>query len=156
MDANSLITLFGQEAGTSLALGEAGTLALAFEGGPTLQIEHDPALDVLHCYAVLGAAPADPARGAALCRQMLEANAFGRDTGGATLGLDAATGEIILSRRLELAWADTAQLRAVVESMAAVAQDWRQRLDGAVSAVSAAAPPAADTAFSMHSLGLRA
>ncbi|KAB0614667.1 type III secretion system chaperone [Castellaniella defragrans] len=132
MDASSLISLFGQEAGTPLALNEAGTASLAFESGPVLHLEHDPQLDALHCYVVLGRAPADPARRHAVYQQMLAANAFGRDTDGAALGLDEVTGELLLSRRLELARADTAWLRATVESMAAVAADWQRRLDGSV------------------------
>lgn len=153
MDAHSLITLFGQEAGVPLALGESGTVALAFEGGPTVQLEHDPGADALHCYVVIGQAPADAARGAALCRQLLQANAFGRDTDGATLGLDEGTGEIILSRRLELARADAAWLRATVESMVAVAQAWQQRL---ADAVAAPAPPAGAVLFAMPDPGMRA
>ena len=130
MDASSLISLFGQEAGVALALNEAGTASLAFESGPVLHLEHDPQADALHCYVVLGQAPADPMRRHDVFRRMLAANAFGRDTDGATLGLDEVTGELLLSRRLELPRADTAWLRAVVESMAAVAADWQGRLDG--------------------------
>lgn len=128
MDAFTLVALFGQESGTSLALGESGTAALAFENGPTLHLEHDPAADLLHCYAVIGQAPADAERRQTLFRQMLAANAFGRDTDGAALGLDEVSGDLVLSRRLELARADTAGLRATVESMAAVAAHWQAQL----------------------------
>ena len=151
MDVHSLIALFGQEAGVPLALGEAGTVALAFEGGPTVQLEHDPAIDALQCYAVIGRLPADAAGGAGLLRQLMQANAFGHDTDGATLGLDEVSGEIILSRRLELARADVAWLRATVESLVAVARTWAERLsEGAVSAPAAPRP-----AFSMPDPGMR-
>ncbi|MGE8547233.1 type III secretion system chaperone [Alcaligenes sp. Marseille-Q7550] len=131
MDANSLISLFGQETGTPLAFSEAGTLALAFEAGPTVQLEHDSLIDAIHCYVVLGQAPADPDARQDVFRRMLAANVFGHDTDGATLGLDEVTGELILSRRLELSYADTARLRAMLESMVPLALDWQQRLAGA-------------------------
>ena len=149
MDANSLVSLFGQEAGVPLTLGESRTVALAFESGPIVQIEHDPGLDVLHCYVVLGRFPVDALRCAALARLLLTANAFCRDTGGATLGLDSD--EIILSRRLAISRADTDCLRVTVESLVTVAQDWASRLDYA--------PPEPRTqamAFSMSDFGLRA
>lgn len=157
MDASSLISLFGQEAGIALALNDAGTAALAIEGGPTLHLEHDPQADVLHCYVVIGLVPADPARRQGVFRQMLAANVFGRDTAGATLGLDEVAGELVLSRRLELPRADTAWLRATVESMAAVAQDWRQRLAGVSPETGGSGGPATGAAsgFLPPDFGLR-
>lgn len=143
MDATSLVSLFGQEAGISLALGDAGTVALVFEQGPTLNLEHDKAEDLLHCYVVLGAEPADGARRAELHRELLAANAYGQDTAGATLGLDDSTGEIVLSRRIELARADTAVLRQVIETLVPVAVAWQQRLAGSAEPVGAPLSPAA-------------
>ncbi len=145
MEASSLISLFGQEAGVALALNETGTASLAFETGPVLHLEHDPQADALHCYVVLGQTPADPMRRHDVFRRMLAANAFGRDTDGATLGLDEVTGELLLSRRLELARADTAWLRAIVESMAAVAADWQGRLDGTARDDASPAAPGGST-----------
>lgn len=148
MDAQSLVSLFGQEAGVSLALGTSGTVALAFEAGPTVQIEHDAALDALHCYIVLGRFPADAARAAALARMLLQGNAFGRDTDGASLGLDAE--EIVLSRRLELSRADTTWLRSTVESLVSVALEWQPKLEAPAPAAPAGAIP-----FNMPHFGLR-
>ncbi|MFC4297796.1 type III secretion system chaperone [Castellaniella hirudinis] len=148
MDVSSLISLFGQEAGVNLTLSEAGTASLAFESGSVLHLEHDPQADALHCYVVLGQAPADPMRRHDVFRRMLAANAFGRDTDGATLGLDEVTGELLLSRRLDLSYADTACLRAAVESMVAVAADWQGRLNGADPT------PASDAAEGMSPSGV--
>lgn len=128
MDAHTLVSLFGQDAGTPITLNEAGTAALVFEDGPTLNLEHDPGSDTLQCYVVIGPAPTDPDQRQAMFRQLLVANLFGRDTDGATLGLDETTGELVLSRRLELPRADTAWLRTTIESMATVAAQWQQRL----------------------------
>lgn len=122
MDADALIRLFGQETGVPLVLGDNGTLALAFEAGPTVQVEHDADANVLHCYVVLGSFSTDPERRAALSLSMLQANAFCRGTGGATFGVD--NGEIVLSRCLELGRADSDWLRTTVESIVMVANDW--------------------------------
>ena len=149
MDANSLIGLFGQETGVPLTLGETGTVALAFESGLTVQIEYDPALDALHCYVVLAPFPAESERCAALMRSMLQANAFCRGTDGATLGVDAS--EIILSRRLELARADTQWLRTTIESLIVVASDWIATLGGALSE-----PQQFVNSFDMPDFNLRA
>ncbi len=150
MDAFTLVALFGQESGTPLTLGASGTAALAFENGPTLHLEHDPASDILHCYAVLGSAPADAEQRGELFRRLLAANAFGRDTDGAALGLDEISGDLVLSRRLELAHADTASLRATVASMAAVAAHWQAQL-GQSAVDNTDATPAA-----MPDFGIRA
>jgi hypothetical protein len=149
MDAHTLVSLFGQEAGVALALGESRTVALAFEGGPTVQIEHDLSLDALHCYVVIGPFPVELQRGAALSRLLLQANAFGRDTDGAILGVDAD--EIIVSRRLELGRADTAWLRTTVESLVGIAKQWQTRINEAGIATEPNPLPS-----SMPDLGMRA
>lgn len=156
MDASNLISLFAQETGVDLSLSEAGTASLIFESGPALNLEHDPQLDVLHCYVVLGQAPADPMRRHEVFRQMLAANAFGRDTDGATLGLDEVTGELLLSRRLELSRADTAWLRTTVESMAAVAADWQTRLNGSTPEAASDASSPLVSSVMPPDFGLRA
>jgi hypothetical protein len=137
MDASSLVALFGQEAGVPLALGASRTAALSFKEGPTVQIEHDPSHDALHCYVVIGRFPAEPERGMAMARLLLQANAFGRDTEGAVLSIDAD--EIVLSCCLELAYADTTALRAVIESLVAIGQDWQSRLNDTAPAASSSA-----------------
>lgn len=122
MDAKTLISDFGREAGVPLSLGESNTVAIAVEDGPVVELEYDPDMDVLHCYVVLDTITADTEKAATLYRSMLQANAFCSETDGATLGLDA--GEIILSRRLELAWTNIELLTAVVQSLATIARNW--------------------------------
>lgn len=159
MDAHTLVSLFGQDAGAPIALNQDGTAALAFENGPTLNLEHDPGTDSLQCYIIIGQAPADAERRQTVFRQLLAANLFCRDTDGATLGLDDITGELVLSRRLELSRADTAWLRTTIESMVAVASEWQQRLCApSADAQNRQAPAATDSALppeSMPGFGLR-
>lgn len=128
MDAHSLIALFGEESGVPLSLGESGTIDLVFGNDITLTLEHDEPQEILHAYVVLGQAPDDPEICLVLFRDLLSANTFGHDTDGATLSLDERTGEILLTRRLELIDANVSQLRRMVESMVDVAASWRERI----------------------------
>jgi hypothetical protein len=86
----------------------------------------------------------EPEQCLSLYRDMLAANAFGHETEGASLALDERSGEILLTRRLELADATVSQLRRVVEGMVDVAVNWRGKLDTlghAEPALSIAAKP---------------
>ena len=58
---------------------------------------------------------------------MLEANLFCHDTGGGSLGLDDATGEILLTRRVELVVADVGYLSEAIETLVAAAMQWKSR-----------------------------
>jgi hypothetical protein len=139
MDISSLIALFGEHAGTPLSLNPGGTLALAFDNDLTINLEHDASQDVLHLYAIVGQEPADHDARPAFYRQLLVANVFGHDTGGASLGVDDNSGEVLLTFRLPLAGADVAVLRDAVQSMVAAAAGWRGRLVAPVDAAAAAA-----------------
>ena len=129
MDATSLVSLFGQESGIPLTLGESGTVDLIFENDVTLTLEHDEPLDVMHCYVVLSQEPSDDAARLAVYRGLLTGNVFGHETEGATLAVDDLTGEILLTRRLELMDANVSQLRNVVQSMVSAAIVWREKLE---------------------------
>ncbi|OZI62086.1 type III secretion system chaperone [Bordetella genomosp. 11] len=128
MDAHKLIALFGEESGVPLTLGESGTIDLIFDNDVTVTLEHDDPQDMLHVYTVLGQEPAETEQQLALYRDMLSANAFGHETEGAALSLDDRTGEILLTRRLELADSTVTQLRRIVESMVDVSMSWREKL----------------------------
>ncbi|ARP83258.1 hypothetical protein CAL12_22170 [Bordetella genomosp. 8] len=128
MDAHKLIALFGEESGVPLTLGESGTIDLIFDNDVTVTLEHDDPQDMLHAYAVLGQEPVEADQRLTLYRDMLSANAFGHETEGAALSLDDRTGEILLTRRLELADATVIQLRRTVESMVDVSLSWREKL----------------------------
>ncbi|ARP89613.1 hypothetical protein CAL14_04375 [Bordetella genomosp. 9] len=128
MDARSLIALFGEESGVPLSLGESGTIDLIFENNITVTLEHDDAQDILHAYIVVGQEPVESTQCLALYRDMLCSNAFGHETEGATLALDERNGEILLTRRMELADATVSQLRRIVETMVDVGVVWKEKI----------------------------
>ena len=88
-----------------MSLSEAGTLALQFENDVILNLEHASSEDALHLYVIVGEDPYDDDERLALYGGMLEANLFCHDTAAARW-LDDATGEILLTRRVELVVAD--------------------------------------------------
>ncbi|WP_187394990.1 type III secretion system chaperone [Pigmentiphaga aceris] len=139
MDISSLIALFGEQAGTPLALNQGGTLALAFDNDLTVNLEHDASQDVLHLYVIVGQEPADYDARPAFYRELLVANVFGHDTGGASLGIDDVSGEVLLTLRLPLVSAEVGTLRDAVQSVVETANAWRERLAAPTRAVPAAA-----------------
>jgi hypothetical protein len=134
MEASTLVSLFGDESGTPLKLGPSGTLDLVFNDGPTVTLEHDDVEDTLHVYVVVGQEPPDTAQRYEIYQAMLNANVFGHETGGAQLGRDDITGELLLTQRLFLPDANVAALRRAVERAVHVARVWRDKLSGPVSA----------------------
>src|SRR5471032_566764 len=89
--------------GVSFSMNPGGTLALNFDQGININLEHDSEEDVMHIYSVLGEEPVDDGSRLDLYSAMLEANLFGHETEGATLAIDSATREILLTRRFDLA-----------------------------------------------------
>jgi hypothetical protein len=156
MDARSLIALFGEESGVPLVLGDSGTIDLIFENDITLTLEHDDPQDILHAYVVIGNEPLESDQCLALYRALLSANSFGHETEGATLSLDERTGEVLLTRRLELADAGVSQLRRIVETMVDVAVTWRDRINAPDRSVAMSGSATMDVSLQGRGPGLRA
>ena len=128
MDISNLIEMVGTRCGVSLSMPPGGTLSMTFEGDLAINLEHDIEQDVLHLYCVMGADPADDRSQLALYRQMLEANLFGHDTAGAALALDQGSGEVLLTRRVEIGALNGDLLHELLQSMARCATELKERL----------------------------
>ena len=98
----------------------------------------------LHLYMLLGAAPPADATSAGLYRRLLSANSFNEGTDGATIGMDEASGELVLSRRFELGGLDGVTLHAAALSMSAIASRWRACIAQASTAGSPRAAMSSD------------
>ncbi len=129
MDVHALLSLLGEKSGIPLTLSEVGTLALLFEGDVTLNLEYAASNDALYLYAVVGDIPYDDQARLSMYGAMLEANLFGHETGGGTLAVDDTTGELMLTRHIELAVADVEHLSRAIEQLVSAAAEWRKRLD---------------------------
>jgi len=104
MELPALLDEFGRTAGLGrVALNDEGVCRLVLDEDLTVDVEVAPeasrAAGSFFLHAVAGRLPAgdgDPG----LLKELLAANLFGRDTGGATLALDPDLGEVVLLREL--------------------------------------------------------
>lgn len=96
--------------------------------GNLLHVERGHRADRVHLYLLLGPAPAVDATSASLYRRLLGANAFNEGTDGATIGMDEASDEFVLSREFALADLDFDTLRDAAQSMSVIASRWRARI----------------------------
>ncbi len=130
MDANQILTSLGLTVGLpDLAFDGNGCARLLFDQRLAVDFEHDADAGSIHLYTVLGSSPAQGS-GEALYRRLLEGNFFGIQTQGATLSMDAARGEIILSRSVELDTISSVDFERVIEKFLAAAGHWQEALAG--------------------------
>lgn len=107
--------------GRPLSIGAEGTLELSFEDGVAVTLEWISD-DTLYLYAVMGRAPSD-AQG---LRMLLEAHFFGQIAGHTRFAIDPASGELLLTERLELAELPPHEMPGVVDAFLAEARRWRE------------------------------
>jgi hypothetical protein len=123
MEPTTLLKEYGMSVGLpALAFDAHGCARLRFESGADVNLEVDPAGDALHLYTVLGPVPPGPKE--QLYQRLLEANAFGADTSGACLSIDAPRNEFILCKRCGEEVRDAFMLAETIESFAAAAHNW--------------------------------
>ncbi|MBL8331473.1 MAG: type III secretion system chaperone, partial [Rubrivivax sp.] len=124
MDASSLIAELGRRIGhADFALSDLGTAALRIDGDLQLNLEHDEDERSLVLYLRLGAPPEHGRE--ALYARLLNANLFGRGSGGGHVGLDPARDELVLSRSLALDHTDGVALEAAVAALVDAARHLR-------------------------------
>jgi hypothetical protein len=129
MDVHTLVSQLGDRTGTPLALDEDGILTLMFENDVEVTMEYDDELNVLQLYAVIGEDPLDDDIRLTLYGTLLEANMAAGGISGGTLALDDESGELLLTREIDLAVADLDHLANATEAMAETAAQWRDILD---------------------------
>ncbi len=110
-----------------LALKPGEAMAIEFEEA-TVFLEHDAQDDGLHLYLVVAEAPWEESLKSGVYAWALEANLFGRWTDGCQLGLDGARGELVLSSRADLRYADPVALAHRLDAMLRTAFRCRQEL----------------------------
>lgn len=155
---DQLLLDLGQMAGLPqpLRFDEHGCARLVFDAHLGIDFERHADAGLIQVYCVLGPVPAEGRD--ALYQQLLEANLFGADTGGATLALDSEMGEVVLCRSVPADGMAAASFVQLVEQFASSAEDWKTRLAGhkAPIAPSAATPLQASSAMPDMGAFLRA
>ena len=129
--ANDLVAALARQLGIEgLALDDDGLRAFEIGEKMTVHLQADPASHEFVLYAVAGSLPADPP--AARLLELLNANRFWRDTGGATLSVDdERPPRVIMARRVSWVGTTPAEFNEAFATFVDYLADWWTRLDHA-------------------------
>ena len=144
--SDQLLLDLGQSAGLAqpLRFDEHGCARLLVDGHLAIDFERDDDAGLLQVYSVLGPLPAQGRE--ALLMQLLQANLFGADTGGAALAVDGDTDEVVLCRGVAAEDLAAPAFVQWIERLVAVAEHWKDRLAAWRPDADAAAGPNGGTA----------
>ena len=93
-----------------------------------VSFELSPHEDSIYIYAYLGDMPAGAPK--ALPAALLDANYLFRGTGGATIGMDEATGRVVMVRAADLSTLRQSTFQSLVEEFVNLAELWQKKLAG--------------------------
>ncbi len=113
----------------TLELDDRDSCSLDFDQQFAISLELDEDGETLHLSAALGAAPADLIDQLACFAAMLDANLFGRGTGGASLAYHADSGTLMLSRACFLTASDPDALVRAFSGFVSATEVWKARVD---------------------------
>ena len=119
--------LLGLEA---LEFDDRGICTLDFDDRFQTTLEVDEDGDTLHLYAVLGQAPEDAIDQLTCFAAMLDANLFGRGTGGAALAFDGESGSLMLSRSCSVTQPGSNGIASVFSAFVSATEFWQQQVAG--------------------------
>lgn len=126
--AQALLAAFGDKLGLpQLGFDEQGFCSLQ-HGDIILNLEHQPSVDALVCYIWIGEVAEERRAGIAI--QIADANYLLAGTAGAALGMQASTGEVMLTAYFSCYGLGLADLEKALLNLIVLADDWRSRLSG--------------------------
>lgn len=109
-----------------LKLNEHGVAGLIADKQYSIGIEYSSSDSVIHIYSKVMDL-SGPLEGD-LCRKLLSINAYGNETGGATLAWDEVHHEIILCKRVDMEVASSGYLKNIIEKFIDHVERWRKKL----------------------------
>lgn len=128
MKIEAILLELGNQMGLpNLKLDNNKVCRLIFDKKFTVDIEASEDLKIVHLYSALCTIP--PRDKENLYEALLEANLFGRGTGGASFGVDIEMGEILLSKTLEMEKTDYQDFVNVLESFVNHIEAWTDKID---------------------------
>ncbi len=137
-DINRLLADFGKPFGLeSLALDENGYCCLRF-GEVYVNVEADGESSLVLLYSSLGRMPEDAGREA--YTRLLEANYFFQQTAGGTVGLEAGTGVVAMTRMVDIAAMQVLDWEAVINAFVDAAERCAQLFDALRDSAQAVVP----------------
>lgn len=137
MHIEDILHSLSVQLGIDIALDDKGACRLVFDGNVAVDIEADERDDTvyLHTAFPLPGGDREP-----LYAELLRANLFGHEAGGAAFALDEARGDLVLNRVLHVGGMDAMLFAGILESFVEAAEAWSVRLagkDGGAEAASA-------------------
>ncbi len=111
----------------NLKLDENKVCRLIFDKKFTVDIEASEDEKNVHIYSAICIIP--PVDKETLYETLLEANLFGRGTGGSSFGVDLELGEILLSRSVEMEKVDYQDFVNVLEAFVNHIEAWTEKID---------------------------
>lgn len=128
MKIEEILKELGNQMGLpNLKLDDNKVCRLIFDKKFTVDIEASEDLKTVHLYSALCIIP--PRDKENLFESLLEANLFGRGTGGASFGVDLEMGEILLSRTLVMEKTDYQDFVNILESFVNYVEAWTDKID---------------------------
>lgn len=128
MNIDDLLAELGSKMGLpQLKLDQNKVCRLVFDKKYTVDIEASEDLKTVYVYSALCIIP--PENKETLYQSLLEANLFGRGTGGAAFGIDLEMGEVLLSTQLDMDDVDYNKFVQVLESFVNHVEAWTQKID---------------------------
>jgi len=135
---NRLLTDFGNALGLEgLALDESGYCCLSFDE-VVLNIESMGESSLALLYTRLGVLPEDAS--SEICRRLLAANHFFKDTALATIGLDEASRNVDMTRVLETAGMEVLDWEAAIKAFVDAAESCAKLLQASADSADASQP----------------
>lgn len=149
LQAEALLIGFGKVTGLGALAFEDGHCRLVFDDRVVVDVAHDEPGRAMVLTAPLGEVGQDER--ADLGVDMLDANALWRGTGGATLGLDHASGLAVLAQAVPLPGLEVGAFEERVDDFVETARFWLDR----VEAGARVAPTPADPERSFDPMQMR-
>jgi hypothetical protein len=112
----------------ALIFDDSGLCPLVFDDRFTITLELDEDGDTLHLYSTLGQAPEDLIDQLTCFAGLLEANLFGRGTGGATLSFEPDGRYLVINQSLSLQQSNPEALQTLFERFVQAADAWHDRV----------------------------
>lgn len=126
---DDLLTKIGDRMGLSgLAWDEGGECTLLFDDRIGVNLSMDAGSEALVMYGIVGQVA--PSERASIYPLLLNANLFWKDTAGATLGTDVATGTVVLAQSTPLAGLSVDATVKRLELFVSLVASWTKQLAG--------------------------
>lgn len=128
MNIEDVLKELGNQMGLpNLKLDENKVCRLIFDKKFTIDIEASEDLKTVHIYSAICIIP--PENQLKLYESLLEANLFGRGTGGSAFGVDLEMGEILLSRSLDMEKVQHQDFVNILEAFVNHVEAWTEKID---------------------------